>query len=242
MGVRDDVLHAALECFAVDGYERTTITRIRERSGVSNGALFHHFPSKEAIADALYVESIRSVQDGYRQVLKRLPASPREAVGGVIGQHLSWVERNPLRARFLYTRGRLDWSTEAGKQVEAMNLDTGALYKDWLAPFIARGEVRRLPMAVLVAVMTGPAHAIAQQWLAGQIAGSPMEYIEHLVDAAVAAVSIDPGPRVARSPQSFTGRIHVQLLDEAGGVVAQGVSETALVGLDRDRLPSNTPE
>ena len=39
MSVRDRVLQAALDCFTEDGYERTTIARIRERSGVSNGAL-----------------------------------------------------------------------------------------------------------------------------------------------------------------------------------------------------------
>ena len=61
---RRRVLDVALECFLADGYEQTTIARIRKLSGTSNGALFHHFASKEAIADALYVEAIASFQAG----------------------------------------------------------------------------------------------------------------------------------------------------------------------------------
>src|SRR5438309_7668290 len=53
--VRTRILDSALSCFIEFGYDQTTIARIRERSQVTNGALFHHFPSKEAIADALYV-------------------------------------------------------------------------------------------------------------------------------------------------------------------------------------------
>ena len=57
---RRRVLDAALRCFLEEGYERTTIARILERSDVSNGSLFHHFATKEAIADALYLEAIAS--------------------------------------------------------------------------------------------------------------------------------------------------------------------------------------
>ena len=61
---RRRILDAALACFLEDGYEQTAIARIRERSDTSNGALFHHFPSKEAIADSLYVYAIASFQEG----------------------------------------------------------------------------------------------------------------------------------------------------------------------------------
>ena len=89
MGTRESILDSALECFTEDGYDRTTVARIREHSGVSNGALFHHFSSKEAIAGALYIEAMRSVQDGFWNVIRQSPATLREAVAGVIRQQLS---------------------------------------------------------------------------------------------------------------------------------------------------------
>ena len=76
---RARILDAALTSFLEAGYEQTTVALIRERSGVSNGALFHHFPTKEAIADALYVEAIASFQDELWQLLARRPRSLRAA-------------------------------------------------------------------------------------------------------------------------------------------------------------------
>src|ERR1700730_10223007 len=99
---------AALACFLEAGYEQTTVARSRERSGVSNGTLFHRFPTKEAIADALYVESMMSFQDGLWRLLARQPRSLRAAVRGTIAHQLEWIEANVDRARFVYTRGTLD--------------------------------------------------------------------------------------------------------------------------------------
>ncbi|WP_019926779.1 TetR/AcrR family transcriptional regulator [Nocardia sp. BMG111209] len=221
MGIRERVLAAALACFIEEGYERATIARIRERSGVSNGALFHHFRTKEAIASALYVDSIASVQDGYRQVLAANPAALADAVGGVIRHQLRWIEEHPDRARFVYSQGRLDWSTEAGLRLREMNEELNHEYRRWLAPFVERGEVRELPMTVVVALVTGPAHAIAQQWLAGQLPGSASEFAEHLIAAAVAGLTGTPAAPPSR-PGPVEGRIRIQLLDADGAVVGEG--------------------
>ena len=70
---RRRVLDAALAGFLEDGYAQTTIAGIRERSEVSNGALFHHFPSKEAIADALFVEAISSFHEGLWELVGSKP-------------------------------------------------------------------------------------------------------------------------------------------------------------------------
>ncbi len=113
---RRRVLDVALECFLADGYEQTTIARIRKLSGTSNGALFHHFPSKEAIADALYVEAIASFQAGLWDLLSREPASLRDAVRGTIAHQLTWTEQHADLARFIYARGHLDWNSPQGAE------------------------------------------------------------------------------------------------------------------------------
>jgi AcrR family transcriptional regulator len=82
MDTRSRILDAALASFVEAGYTQTTIERIRDRSGVSNGALFHRFPTKEAIADALYVDAIASFQQGLWDLLERRPHSVRSAVHG----------------------------------------------------------------------------------------------------------------------------------------------------------------
>src|SRR6266702_659538 len=82
--IRSRILDVALACFLADGYEQTTIAQIRTRSGTSNGALFHHFPSKEAIAGALHVAAIASFQQGLWELVGRKPRSLRAAVRAVL--------------------------------------------------------------------------------------------------------------------------------------------------------------
>src|SRR5262249_18305421 len=50
----DKMLAAALACFAELGYDATRVRHIAERAGVTEGALYRHFPSKEALAQELY--------------------------------------------------------------------------------------------------------------------------------------------------------------------------------------------
>ncbi len=44
----DTILTAALSCFAELGYDATRIKHIATHAGVSEGALYRHYPSKEA--------------------------------------------------------------------------------------------------------------------------------------------------------------------------------------------------
>ncbi|UGT63399.1 TetR/AcrR family transcriptional regulator [Nocardia asteroides] len=228
MGTRERILQAALECFNEDGYDRTSVARIRDRSGVSNGALFHHFPSKEAIAEGLYLEAMRAVQQGYWSVLAGQPATVRESMEGIIGNLLSWVQANPHWARFLYAQGHLDWSTDAGSELQALNAELNAAYRTWLGTFIADGAARDLPMAVAVAVVTGPAHAIARRWLAGQLPGALTDYAPDLIDAATAGLTGTPSPRREPARTPAHAHIRVELLGDDGTVISAGTGTATL--------------
>lgn len=46
---RERIVHVATELFAEAGYEGTSIETVLARSGVSRGALYHHFDDKEAL-------------------------------------------------------------------------------------------------------------------------------------------------------------------------------------------------
>src|SRR6266487_3150121 len=51
---RQHILRAALRCFARRGYHTTTIDDIAAEAGVSKGAPYVYFQSKEALFRALY--------------------------------------------------------------------------------------------------------------------------------------------------------------------------------------------
>ena len=46
---RRQILGAARACFARHGYEGATVRRLEEETGLSRGAIFHHFRDKDAL-------------------------------------------------------------------------------------------------------------------------------------------------------------------------------------------------
>ena len=56
---RARLLKVAGHLFGTKGYEATPIEEVLERAGVSKGALYHHFPSKEALFEAVFIEGER---------------------------------------------------------------------------------------------------------------------------------------------------------------------------------------
>ena len=125
-----------MRLFLDDGYEQTTVAKIREASGVSNGALFHRFSSKEAIAAALYVDAIKSFQDEHWRILDlEAPATLRDMVDAIVGHQLQWIQDNPDAAQFVYDRGQLDCFAReiVVTPTEETTTVNGALEKDKVA-------------------------------------------------------------------------------------------------------------
>jgi AcrR family transcriptional regulator len=226
--VRTRILDAALQCFTEVGYEQTTIARIRQRSDVTNGALFHHFPNKEAIADALYVEAIGSFQEGLWELLRRRPRSVRAAVRDTLSHQLRWIAANQDRARFLYARGHVDWDSPSAAELAALNRQLADAYREWMAPLVENGQLRPMSIVMLGAIVGGPAHAIARRWLLGQLRGELLDYLDELVDAATAAMSQagaggSSRRRAAAMPRQ--GRVRLELVADDGSVLAKGEAE-----------------
>ena len=226
---RRRILDAALACFIEDGYEQATIARIRQRSGTSNGALFHHFASKEAIADALYLEAIASFQQGLRELLRREPRSLRAMVRGTIAHQLLWTERHADLARFVYLRANISRDSPAAAALAALNRDLAAGYRRWMARLADGSEIRPASMLVISAIVTGPAHAIARRWLAGQLASPPTEFVDELTNAAWAGLR---GTQVRTRPARrvpAAGRLTLELICDDGSVLAQGQATAQLL-------------
>ena len=75
---RAAILNAAAACFAGKGYAGTGVAEICERAGISKGALYYHFESKEAIflelVDVQLTELEKTLENTARNAVN-IPAS-----------------------------------------------------------------------------------------------------------------------------------------------------------------------
>ena len=71
---RAQILEAALQCFLERGLQATTIEHICERSGASNGSLYHYFGGKEQLLRAICDQ----LMDPLLERAQALLAEPRE--------------------------------------------------------------------------------------------------------------------------------------------------------------------
>ncbi len=74
---RDDtqrrLLNATLSCLQELGYARTTTTEIVREAGVSQGALFKHYPTKAALLSAAVEHLFAELVSGYQHAFAALP-------------------------------------------------------------------------------------------------------------------------------------------------------------------------
>ena len=163
---RKSILDAALACFLERGVAATTTEEIRDRSGASIGSIYHHFGDKEGIAGALYLEGIRSYQEGFLRVLGR-HREARPGIEGAVRYHLRWVAENPGRARYLFSVREPPMLGSVRAEVRELNRRFYGTVEGWVTPHMRTGVLRSLSADLLQAQWFGPVQHFARLWLAG---------------------------------------------------------------------------
>jgi len=133
---RAKLLDAVLEELDAVGYPSLTTPAVCQRAGVSQGALFKHFPTKSALLSAAIEHLFAGLVDDYGRRFA-LPASEPDPVRR--GVALLWeVFQDPrlLAAYDLYTAARTDaelrakLSVVARRHAEALHALAATLYGD----------------------------------------------------------------------------------------------------------------
>jgi TetR/AcrR family transcriptional regulator, transcriptional repressor of aconitase len=159
---RQEILSAARACFARHGYEGATVRRLEEATGLSRGAIFHHFRDKDSLFLAVAEDDAAAMvstvaENGLVQVMRDLlarAASPDTA--GWLGSQLEvsrrlrtdpdfasrWAQRQAAIEGA--TRERLGRLRDAGKLRDDVPLDVLAefleLAYDGLVLHLAMGR------------------------------------------------------------------------------------------------------
>ncbi|MCF3937391.1 TetR/AcrR family transcriptional regulator [Gordonia tangerina] len=129
-------------CFAEYGYDGATVKRIEESTGLSRGAIFHHFRDKEALFLALAQEDAERMADvaaeqGLVQVMRDMLARPQDF--DWLGTRLEIARKlrtdSSFRSTWLAFSGDVEAATlrrlERGRQAGRLrdDVDTDVLVK-----------------------------------------------------------------------------------------------------------------
>ena len=114
---RQRLIEVARDLFAADGYESTTTDRIRERAGVSRGAMYHHFASKRDVFEAVFVQ----VSDETIDRAMRSGVSVDSPLENLIETSLAWLRevRRAEAAAILIDQGPSVLGWKRARDLEA---------------------------------------------------------------------------------------------------------------------------
>lgn len=86
---REQILEAAMACFSENGFHQTGMADIVSRSGMSHGAVYLYFPSKEDIIEALADD--RHQREALLNSVAEQASNPIEALRALIRAYARWL-------------------------------------------------------------------------------------------------------------------------------------------------------
>lgn len=176
------ILEAAKICFVRSGFQGASMQQICAAAGMSPGALYRYFPSKEAIVEAICEADRREDAEIFSVVLN----NPDVVEGVVIGAmaHIAHMHHNGAAPLFAEICAESMRNETVGAVCMKNMSDVQEMFRGYLGRAIERGEIDPpVPLDALLQVLMATAHGMALSDLPSQ--GVPLDQIETLVRASV---------------------------------------------------------
>lgn len=184
----EGITAAAVELFGTAGYAATSMEQVRRSAGISNGSLYHLYPTKAALAARLYSDGMVQCQQGILRAVESAP-SPQLAVRGAVRFQCTWVDRHVELARLTYA----DWHGEvlvaAAPALDEPSRQYVRILHGWLRQHITTGDLIDAPFPVLHALWLGPTQELCRHWLNGRSRPRPRHVADPLADGAWRALT-----------------------------------------------------
>src|ERR1700757_1385398 len=183
VGVKTKRERAAVDLFAANGFDGVSIAEIAAKAGVSQGALYRHYPSKEELAWVLF--STAYLHTG--EELDRIRTGGAEfeaAVTAMIAHFCTLYDEDPALFRFmLITQHGFLPRIPSGSRTP---VDAVA---DLVSDAVAKNRLKTIDPALGAAVIMGVILQSATFHIYGRLGGSLGARARGLARAAIAAVA-----------------------------------------------------
>jgi len=163
VATRARILEAAMEVFGERGYAAASMDEIARRAGNSKGGVYFHFPSKQAIFEALIGELAALLASAVREAIERQHGALAR-VDAALGTAIRTFSANRGLARLLLIE-----ANGLGQAFEREVRSAHALFVSVIASYLDRavseGAIPPLDTTVAGCVWLGAVHEVVLRWL-----------------------------------------------------------------------------
>lgn len=179
---RQDIIRAGLDCFTQKGFTQTTMSDICKTANASTGSVYHHYKSKEQLAQAIYLEGIRTFQEGMIAALER-ETSAESGIKTCIAYHIQWVDDHPDWAKFLFQQRHAAFMQEPD-ELHKLNKAFVNSLSGWFSRHFKTGTIKSVPWDILMSIISGPCQSYTRFYLGGLKVSPPEDAIKILGQSA----------------------------------------------------------
>jgi AcrR family transcriptional regulator len=156
--LRAAIIGATEQLIAERGPDSVSVREAARRAGVSSGAPFHHFPTRQALMTAVAETATRQLRQRIETAVADIPPTkPAKRVRTAIHAWLSWVVDNPDRFKVLSAERRMD-------PIEPIL----AIMREGLRQTIRSGGKRAIDLDLAMLEMRAMACGLARMHVDGQ--------------------------------------------------------------------------
>lgn len=156
------IIQAALDLFVERGYYGTKTSQISRRAGISEGLLFHYFPTKEILLEEL----VNIGLEGMRMPMLVKAENGLEFFYQFTKTLFEEVEKNPLIAKMFVFMGHVIQAEDIPEKLRklAISVDTIAYCQSWVETGQKDGSIREGNAMSLSNMYWCAIHGIMEQY------------------------------------------------------------------------------
>ena len=184
---KDDMEEAAIELFASRGIAATTIRDIAELAGVTEGALYRHYPGKNEMAARLFSREVKRFSNRFAEVLFDESLDFRARVRRAVEFIYGYYRDHPMRFSFILVAQH----GFPGRRLIDERFNPNDMVIDFLSRAMAVGEIPDGDPVLSAALIMGAVmQPVVMHWNA-RVHVKPVEVAAEVAQACMRILSLN---------------------------------------------------
>lgn len=156
------IIEATLDLFVERGYYGTKTSQISRRAGISEGLLFHYFPTKEILLEEL----VKIGLEGMSMPMRLEAKDGLDLFNQFTKLLFLQVTKNPFIAKMFVFMGHVVWAEDIPERLRklAASVDTIAYCQKWVEAGQKDGSIRMGDVMALSNMYWCAIHGIMEQY------------------------------------------------------------------------------